>query len=86
MRLRSDTTVRAVSDISQSLEGPWPATVGQVPGPERSIIHAARESDTTYLYNIDLLWQLGLKPSSVVLKSAIGEPFNPSSSNSNVDF
>ena len=50
----------AVSDISQSLEDPWPATVGQVPGPDRSIIHAARESVTTYLNNIDLLWQLGL--------------------------
>jgi len=76
----------AVSDISQSLEDPWPATVGQVPGPERSIIQAAPEDVTTYLKNIHLLWQLGSKPSSVVLKSAIGEPLNPSPSNGNVDF
>jgi hypothetical protein len=61
-------------------------TVKQVPGPQHSIIHAAPESVTTYLNNIDLLWQPGSKPSSVVLKSAIGEPFNPSPSNSNVDF
>jgi hypothetical protein len=76
----------AMSDISQSLEDPWPVTAAQVPGPQYSIIHAAPESVTTYLNNIDLLWQLGSKPSSVLLKSAVGTPLNPSPSNVNVEF
>ncbi|MGH7592632.1 MAG: hypothetical protein ACRELE_02070 [Gemmatimonadales bacterium] len=52
----------ALGDISRGLEDPWPVTVGPVLGPKQSIIHAAPENVITYLQNIQLLWQLGMKP------------------------
>ncbi len=58
----------AVSDVGQSLEDPWPATVDAVFGPNRSIIHASKEDVTLYLQNIQLLWHLGAKVNTAMMK------------------
>lgn len=58
----------AVSDVSQSQEDPWPATVDAVSGPNRSIIHAPDEHVSLYLRNIELLWKLGRHSSLVHLQ------------------
>jgi hypothetical protein len=60
----------AVSDVSQSQEDPWPATVDTVSGPNRSIIHAPDEHVSLYLRNIELLWKLGRHSSLVHLQEA----------------
>ncbi|MGH7594237.1 MAG: hypothetical protein ACRELE_10365 [Gemmatimonadales bacterium] len=61
----------SVSDVAQRREDPWPVRVERIFGPQHSIIHAAPENVATYLKNIHLLWQLGLKPNSALLKSAM---------------
>ena len=71
----------AVSNVSQGLNDPWPVTVDQVFGQRHSIIHAAPVNVATYLQNIQLLWQLGLKPNSTRMKAEVGK-----ASNSDVEF
>lgn len=53
-----------INDVSQSLEDPWSAQVDSVDGRGHSIIHSSSENVATYLKNIDMLWQLGVKPRS----------------------
>ncbi|MFM0529740.1 hypothetical protein PQR11_32710 [Paraburkholderia strydomiana] len=53
-----------VSDIGQCLEDPWATKVDSVEGIEHSIIHSSAENVATYLRNIDMLWELGVKPKS----------------------
>lgn len=55
-----------VSDISQSLEDPWPVEVDSADGLQHSIIHSSPENVATYLKNIDILWQLGVTPKSQI--------------------
>lgn len=66
----------ALSEVSQGLNDPWPVTVDQVFGQRHSIIRAAPEHVATYLQNIQLLWQLGLKPNRARSESAMGKAFN----------
>jgi hypothetical protein len=68
----------AVSDVSQRLEDPWPATVDVVAGPKHSIIHAPAENVSLYLRNIELLWQLGRHPSLAHLQEARRQRSDPS--------
>jgi hypothetical protein len=50
-----------INDICQCLEDPWSATVDSTDGHEHSIIHSSAENVATYLKNIDMLWELGVK-------------------------
>ena len=67
----------AVSDVGQSQEDPWPATVGAVLGPHRSIIHAPEEDVSLYLRNIQLLWKLGPHSSLEHLQEVRGDRLDP---------
>ncbi|MEM5461977.1 hypothetical protein VSR69_45705 [Paraburkholderia phytofirmans] len=53
-----------INDICQCLEDPWSAKVDSVDVHEHSIIHGSAENVATYLRNIDILWELGVKPKS----------------------
>ena len=53
-----------VHDIGQSLDDPWTAEVCSADAQEHSIIHSSPEHVALYLKNIDVLWQLGVKPKS----------------------
>ena len=71
----------AVSDVGRSLEDPWPAMVDAVSSSNRSIIHAPDENVTLYLQNIHMLWLLGIKPNTAMIKMLAkkllpGEEFN----------
>jgi len=59
-----------VSDIAQSLEDPWPTTVDTVFGSNHSIIHASKEDVTLYLQNIHMLWHLGAKANTAMMRYA----------------
>ena len=67
----------AVSDVGQSQEDPWPATVDVVLGSKHSIIHAPAEHVSLYLRNIELLWQLGRHPNLVHLQEAKRQRSDP---------
>lgn len=58
----------SVSAVAQRLEDPWPVTVDQIFGSQHSIIHSAAENVATYLKNIHLLWHVGLKPNSAMMR------------------
>lgn len=60
----------AVIDVGQSLEDPWPTTVNTVSSSKHSIIHAANEDVTLYLRNIQMLWFLGAKANTAMMKHA----------------
>lgn len=60
----------AVSDVGQSLEDPWPTTVDAVSGSKHSIIHASKEDVALYLRNIRMLWLLGAKVNTAMMKFA----------------
>ncbi|KRB83468.1 hypothetical protein ASE07_23680 [Noviherbaspirillum sp. Root189] len=51
-----------VDDVAQSLEDPWTVTVESADGDQHSIINSSPEKVSIYLKNIDVLWQLGVKP------------------------
>jgi hypothetical protein len=51
-----------INDICQCLEDPWSAQIEAVNGDTHSIIHSSAENVSTYLRNIDVLWELGVKP------------------------
>jgi hypothetical protein len=51
-----------INDICQCLEDPWTARVDNADGHGHSIIQSSPENVATYLKNIDVLWQLGVKP------------------------
>jgi hypothetical protein len=61
----------AVNDVGQSLEDPWPTRVDAVSGSNHSIIHAAKEDVTLYLQNIHMLWFLGAKTNTAMMKYAM---------------
>ncbi|MFC0695954.1 hypothetical protein [Paraburkholderia humisilvae] len=50
-----------INDICQCLEDPWLAKVDSADGHDHSIIHSSAENVATYLRNIDMLWELGVK-------------------------
>ncbi len=58
----------AVSDVGQRLEDPWPTTVDTVSGSKHSIIHASKEDVALYLRNIRMLWLLGAKVNTAMMK------------------
>jgi hypothetical protein len=60
----------AVSDVGQNLEDPWPTTVATVSSSKHSIIHASNEDVTLYLRNIHMLWFLGAKTNTAMMKYA----------------
>ena len=62
--------MRPVSDIGQSLEDPWPTTVDTVSGSNHSIIHASKEDVSLYLQNIHMLWHLGVKANTAMMRYA----------------
>jgi hypothetical protein len=61
----------AVNDVGRSLEDPWPTTVDAVSGSKHSIIHASKEDVTLYLRNIQMLWFLGAKTNTAMMKYAM---------------
>jgi hypothetical protein len=61
----------AVNDVGQSLEDPWPTMVDAVSGSKHSIIHASKEDVTLYLRNIHMLWFLGAKANTAMMKCAM---------------
>ena len=60
----------AVNEVGQSLEDPWPTTVAAVSSSKHSIIHASNEDVTLYLRNIHMLWFLGAKTNTAMMKYA----------------
>jgi hypothetical protein len=58
----------AVNEVGQSLEDPWPTTVAAVSSSKHSIIHASNEDVTLYLRNIHMLWFLGAKTNTAMMK------------------
>ena len=58
----------AVNEVGQSLEDPWPTTVAAVSSSKHSIIHASNEDVTLYLRNIHMLWFLGPKTNTTLMK------------------
>ncbi|WP_259460544.1 hypothetical protein [Paraburkholderia sp. BL23I1N1] len=50
-----------INDVCQCLEDPWSAKVDSADGHEHSIIHSSAQNVATYLRNIDMLWELGVK-------------------------
>jgi hypothetical protein len=54
----------ARSDSLSHEKDPWSAKVNSADGHEHSIIHSSAESVATYLRNIDMLWELGVKAKS----------------------
>ncbi|WP_194727361.1 hypothetical protein [Noviherbaspirillum malthae] len=55
-----------VNDVAQSLEDPWPVIVERANGDQHSIVDSSLENVATYLKNIDILWQLGVKPKNQI--------------------
>ncbi|AAP85944.1 hypothetical protein OOOCML_33290 (plasmid) [Cupriavidus necator H16] len=51
-----------IENVCQCLEDPWTAKVDAIDGREHSIIHSSAENVSIYLRNIDVLWELGVKP------------------------
>ena len=56
--------------MGQNLEDPWPTTVATVSSSKHSIIHASNEDVTLYLRNIHMLWFLGAKTNTAMMKYA----------------
>ncbi|HEY3536455.1 MAG TPA: hypothetical protein VGL01_03400 [Trinickia sp.] len=50
-----------VADVCASLDDPWTAEVNSMDSSQHSIIDAPAENVATYLKNIDMLWQLGIR-------------------------
>jgi len=50
-----------INNICLCLEDPWSAKVDSDDGKEHSIIHSSPENVATYLSNINMLWELGVK-------------------------
>jgi hypothetical protein len=59
-----DVYGKKVHRIAQSLDDPWPAEVRSADVREHSIIHSTPAHIAIYLQNIQMLWQLGVKPAS----------------------
>ncbi len=56
---------KAVEKITQSLYDPWAATVASINSRDYGIINDDSEKVVQYLQTINMLWQLGIKPSEV---------------------
>lgn len=53
---------KAVEEITQSLDDPWPAEVASLNSRRHSIINDDSGKVSQYLQTINMLWQLGVKP------------------------
>jgi hypothetical protein len=53
---------KAVEEITQSLDDPWPAEVASLNSHSHSIINDDSGKISQYLKTINMLWQLGVKP------------------------
>lgn len=53
---------KAVEEITQSLDDPWPAEAAPLSSHSHGIIHDDSGKVSQYLQTINMLWQLGVKP------------------------
>jgi len=58
----------AVGEVARNQTDPWPAAVDAVCARTHSIIHASAENIALYLQNIHMLWFLGMKTSTSMMK------------------